>query len=75
MLLYIWKILDLPSISLDDLLYKISFEFFLFSPEKATDFINDCIDNSYLVKDDNQHLRLSNGLNQKLNNWQKKRKN
>lgn len=75
MLLYIWKIIDLPSISLNDLLYKISFDLFLLPPDKSTDFIDTCIDNKDLVKDDNQDLRLSNTLNQKLNNWQIKRKN
>jgi len=75
MLLYIWKIIYLPSISLIDLLYKISFDLFLLPPDKSTDFIDTCIDNKDLVKDDNQDLRLSNTLNQKLNNWQIKRKN
>ncbi|MFX0104066.1 MAG: hypothetical protein ACFE75_01075 [Candidatus Hodarchaeota archaeon] len=75
MLLYIWKIIDLPSISLSDLIYKITFDFFLLPPDKSIDFINTCINNKYLVKDDNQDLRLSSALNQKLNNWQIKRKN
>jgi len=74
MLLYIWKIIDLPSISLNNLLYKISFELFLLPPDQATEFINNCIHNNLLAKDDNHHLKLSNALNQKLNNWQKKRK-
>ncbi len=74
MLLYIWKIIDIPSISLNNLLYKISFELFLLPPNKATEFINNCIHNNLLVKDDNNHLSLSAALNKKLNNWQNKRK-
>lgn len=75
MLLYIWKIIGLPLISLNDLLYKISFELFLLPPVEATDFISNCIDKKYMIKDDNQNLKLSNTLNQKLKNWQNKRKN
>lgn len=74
MLLYIWKIIDIPSISLNNLLYKISFELFLLPPNKATEFINNYIHNNLLVKDDNNHLSLSAALNKKLNNWQNKRK-
>jgi hypothetical protein len=74
MLLYIWKIIDLPSISLSDLLYKISFELFLLSPTKASDFIENCIENENLLKDENQNLRLSNALSQKLITWQTARK-
>ena len=75
MLLYIWKIIDLPTISQKDLLYKISFEFFLFSPNEAIQFIDYCIQNKLLDKDNNQSLKLSRTLNQHLKNWQKKRKN
>ncbi|MFX0035263.1 MAG: DUF2240 family protein [Candidatus Hermodarchaeota archaeon] len=75
MLLYLWKIIDLPSISLNDLLYKISFDLFLFSPENATLFIKKCIEDKLLIKTNDQNLQLSNLLIQKLKNWQHKRKN
>ncbi len=75
MLLYIWKIIDLPTISQNDLLYKISFELFLFSPDEATKFIEYSIQNKFLEKDNNNSLKLSKTLNQHLKNWQKKRKN
>ena len=35
MTLYIWKIIELPCLSMNELIYKISFELFLFSPEEA----------------------------------------
>lgn len=74
MLLYIWKIIDIPIISQNDLLYKISFELFLFPPNEAISFINNCLDNQLLVKDNNLNFTLSKNLNQQLKNWQKKRK-
>lgn len=74
MLLYIWKIIDIPTISQNDLLYKISFELFLFPPNEAISFIINCLDNQLLVKDNNLNFTLSKNLNQQLKNWQKKRK-
>ena len=73
MLIYIWKILDLPSILYNDLLFRISFDLFLESPEKAKDFINRCIKEKFLIKDDNNNLKLSESLNTQLLDWQKKR--
>ena len=75
MLLYIWKIIDLPAVSQKDLLYKIAFELFLFSPKEAIQFIDHCIQNKLLDKDNNQSLKLSRTLNLHFKNWQKKRKN
>ncbi|MFX1417416.1 MAG: hypothetical protein ACFE9N_00705 [Promethearchaeota archaeon] len=74
MLLYIWKIIDLPSIAYNDLIYRITFDFFILPPENARDFINNCIKNKFLIKDNNL-LKLSEELNKELINWQKKRKN
>ncbi|UCC19096.1 MAG: hypothetical protein JSV62_13495 [Promethearchaeota archaeon] len=74
MLLYIWKIIDLPFITYDDLLYTITFELFILPPENAKDFITTCIKNKFLVKENN-YLKLSEELNQKLKFWQKKRAN
>ncbi|MFX0001511.1 MAG: hypothetical protein ACFE9Q_15780 [Candidatus Hodarchaeota archaeon] len=75
MLLYIWKIIDLPYISFDDLFYKISFDLFLLSPDKAIDFINTCIDKKLIIKDNDYNLKLSKDLSDQLKNWQKIRKN
>lgn len=75
MLLYIWKIIDLPTISQKALIYKISFELFLYSPNEATKFIENCIRKKFLEKDNNQILKLSETLEKKLENWQETRKN
>ncbi|MFX0002258.1 MAG: hypothetical protein ACFE9C_14120 [Candidatus Hodarchaeota archaeon] len=74
MLLYIWKIIDLPFILRKDLLYRISFDLFLDPPEKVEKFIDKCIDDKLLIKDYNQNFRLSEDLNNQLLNWQEKRK-
>ena len=74
MLLYFWKIIDLSSISRNEFLYKISFHFFLFSPEEAVDFMNTCLKNNILIEDENKNLSLSGSLNQKLKQWQRKRR-
>ena len=73
-LLYIWKIIDLPMISKNDLIYEISFKLFFDSPEKANLFVDKSIKNNYLVKDDNENLSLSQNLKKNLTSWQIKRK-
>ncbi|MHA1490130.1 MAG: hypothetical protein ACTSRI_10815 [Promethearchaeota archaeon] len=75
MLFYLWKVIDLPIISYNDLLYKISFELFLQSPEKAMDFIDKSIEKKMLIKDVNNNISLSHDLTKKLKIWQEKRKN
>jgi hypothetical protein len=74
MLIFIWKIIDLPLISYSDLLFIISFKLFLFPPAKAVEFLDNCIESKLIVKTENQYLKLSKGLSQKLENWQKKRR-
>jgi hypothetical protein len=74
MLLYIWKIIDLPFISYQDLFFLISFKIFLFPPDKAVDFLRICIENKFLVEEENQYLKLSEELHTELENWQKKRR-
>jgi len=75
LLLYLWKIIDLPYITLNNLLYKISYELFLTPPDKASIFVKNCLKSNLLTKDDNGKLSLSTSLNEKLKTWQKKRKN
>lgn len=75
LLLFIWKIIDLPNISMNDLLYKISFELFLQSPEEALEFIQRSIKSNLLKKDENDYLKLTQNLDKKLKNWQLERKN
>jgi hypothetical protein len=74
MVLYIWKIIDLPSISLSDLLYELSFKLFLFSPNGANQFIQKVVDNNFLIEIPNNMFKLSHNLEQKLKNWHIKRK-
>ena len=74
MLCYIWKVIDIPYISQNDLIYKISFIFYILSPKNALSFINKCIEDKLLLKDDNQNLRLSNNLIMKIKKWNDQRK-
>jgi len=74
MTLYIWKIIELPQISLTDLIYKISFELFLFSPEEAKEFIDKAVQKGYLIVGINNKLLLSDALALELNNWHKERR-
>ncbi len=74
LVLYIWKIINLPSISKSDLLYKISFELFILPPEKAIQFIDLSVKKNLLTKDELENLFLSQNLKKKLSGWQAKRK-
>jgi len=74
-LLYLWKIIDLPNLSLNNLLFKISYDLFLFPPEKAIEFINLCLKNKLLIETDKNDLTLSNSLQRELEDWQQGRRN
>ena len=74
MVLYIWKIIELPSISLSDLQYELSFELFLFSPSDASQFIQKVVDNNFLIEIPNNMFKLSHNLENQLKIWHKKRK-
>lgn len=74
MIIYIWKIIDLPFISIGDLQYKISFEFFLFSPKEAKNFIKKSIDDGFLLVGNDNNLYLSDDLILELKNWHIKRR-
>ena len=73
LLLYLWKIIDLPEISINDLIYSISFDLFLFSPNKAKKFVDKAISSKLLTKKGNM-LTLSNRLKKTLLDWQEIRK-
>ena len=75
LIFFLWKIIDLPDISRNNLLYKISFELFLFPPEGANKFIDACIENKIIIVNEKGDLTLSNSLNNKLKIWQKRRRN
>ncbi|TFG29825.1 MAG: hypothetical protein EU532_02410 [Promethearchaeota archaeon] len=74
MLLYIWKIIDLPNISMNELLYTISFELFFLTPNKAQEFIQSSIKNKLLEIDEKHTLSLSEPLKKTLKKWQANRK-
>jgi hypothetical protein len=73
MILYTWKIIDLPSISYEDLLYKVIFEYYIFDPKEASLFIDDALTKGLLVSEENSLIRLSDELSQKFKEWQKLR--
>lgn len=73
MILYIWKIINYSQISKKELLYRLSFDLSLFSPDEARNFIKDSVDNKFLIENDDL-LKLSSELEIKLKSWEKKRK-
>jgi hypothetical protein len=74
MILYIWKIIDLPNIPISELVYKISFDLLLFSPKEASNFVDNAIQEGYLTSSANNKIRLSDELALQLENWHKKRR-
>ncbi|MFW9949371.1 MAG: hypothetical protein ACFFKA_04530 [Candidatus Thorarchaeota archaeon] len=71
MVLYIWKIINYPQISLDDLIFKISFELFLFNPNEAKFFIEKAIKGRFLSKASDNIIKLTNSLETRLIEWQR----
>ncbi|MHA1723578.1 MAG: DUF2240 family protein [Promethearchaeota archaeon] len=67
--LYIWKIIDLPSISLSDLIFNLSFELFLFPPKDAKTFIDKSLEKKLLIRKNDQ-LSLSASLRKQFEMWQ-----
>ena len=74
LILYIWKIINLRNILLDDLIFKISFEMLLIPPNEAEKTIINAIETGLLKRDENDVIRLSENLERKLNLWQEQRK-
>jgi len=75
LIIYIWKIIDLPKISKKDLLYNISFKFFLISPSSTLKLIEKSIQKGYLTQNPDKTISLSDQLSRRLNSWQQSRKN
>ena len=73
-LLYLWKIINLPSLSQDNLLYRISFELLLLPPKESESLIKRSIISKLLEKDEKNNITLSKVLREKLKLWQIKRK-
>jgi hypothetical protein len=74
LILYIWKIINIQNIMLDDLLFKISFEMLLLPPKEAEETILNAIEAGVVHKDEKNIIRLSENLEKKLNLWQKQRR-
>ena len=74
MLLYVWKIIGLPSLTQEDLIYILSFELFLYDVISAKEFINLAIEKGLILKNTQNNLSLSNNLKRKLQIWQLERK-
>jgi hypothetical protein len=74
MIIYIWKIIEYSQISKKELLYRLSFNLSLFSPEEAQIFIEKSIENNYLLEKGKDLIELSPELEKKLKNWQNERK-
>ena len=73
LLLYIWKVMDLPYLSEEELLYALSFDLFLVPPEKAQALMKKSLNNHLLKKDKNSLISLSDDLENKLNEWNDRR--
>ncbi|MHA1804557.1 MAG: DUF2240 family protein [Promethearchaeota archaeon] len=67
--LYVWKIIDVPSISPSDLIFTLSFELFLFPPKDAKTFIDKSLEKKLLIRKNNQ-LSLSASLRKQFERWQ-----
>ena len=72
MVLYIWKIVDLPYIFKEEFLYNLIFKYYILTPDNTSAFIDDALKQGYLVQDKNI-IRLSDELDQRFIEWQKKR--
>lgn len=74
MVLYIWKIIGLPSISQEDLIYLLSFDLFLYDVTAAKEFIGLAIEKGLLIKTSQNNLSPSDTLKTKLQKWQLEKK-
>lgn len=74
LLIYLWKIIDLPYISLQNLIYTISFNLFILPPEDARTFIKKAVEKKLLKIDENK-ISLSPTLKKRIETWQEKSKN
>ncbi|MBD3197466.1 MAG: hypothetical protein GF317_20605 [Candidatus Lokiarchaeota archaeon] len=75
LMIYIWKIIGIPKIKREELIYEISFNLFLMTPHKALETIQKSISEGILVENEDNSLSLSKTLSGKLNRWQQERKN
>ena len=74
LILYVWKILDVQWIDVDELIFEISFKLFLFSPQKSRKLIQRAIETELLKRNPDGTISLSSTLKDRLSGWQLKRK-
>ncbi len=72
-ILYIWKIIDSPSLNIDDLYNFLTFELFLAPLEEVKKIVGEALDLEYLVEDSkSEEVSLSNSLKVEFEKWQDK---
>lgn len=69
LLLYIWRIIEAPSIDISDLIYLLSFKLYIFLPDEAHLFIDRMISGAFLLKETSK-LSISSQIKEKLEKWQ-----
>lgn len=72
-ILYIWKIIDSPSINIDELYNFLTFELFLAPLEEVKKIIREALDLKFLVEDPkSEEVSLSDTLKVDFEKWQNK---
>ena len=72
-ILYIWKIIDTPSINLDELYNFLTFELFLAPLEEVKEIIKEAFDLKFLIEDTkSEEVSLSDSLKADFEKWQDK---
>lgn len=70
-ILYIWKIIDRPTINLDELYNFITYELYLTSLSKSKENVQKSINSKYLVEDSKkEEVRLGDDLQGEFDKWQ-----
>ena len=72
-ILYIWKIIDSPTINIDDLYNFLTFELFLAPLEEVKKIIQEALDLKFLVEDSKlEEVSLSDSFKVEFEKWQDK---
>ena len=72
-ILYIWKIIDSPSINIDELYNFLTFELFLAPLEEVKKIIGEALELKFLIEDSkSEEVSLSNSLKVDFEKWQEK---
>ena len=70
-ILYIWKIIDSPSINIDELYNFLTFELFLAPLEEVKKIIGEALDLKFLIEDSkSEEVSLSDSLKVDFEKWQ-----